>query len=1276
MIFEKSLIEVVSHTNSKFGILSKEKQIKIEIYTDRVVVWKKGKKKKAVTIPLKLVWFNSQPEHSDRKGEDKKFSLLDLTGPERTWRLALKSSSERSELAKHLKTALKAVVGDLNAPRKTKYAYSEGIGTYRGEWVNGCPHGRGVFTCKDGVKFDGHWSSLVSAGYGKIITENGCKTGGWESFFPQSPPKESLSDVTESGKDEEFNEDDIKTLLKDSTIRTYSKNEVILQEGEANDCFFRIKSGAIRLEKTIEGRKSVLTTMGPDQMFGEMSILDKNITSATVVADSNEVELYAVELSLLLEILKSNDGLSKRFHKIMAQTLASRLSKPLNDIGEKGHKDSITRQRCRTTFSGFLVLDQKQKLETEDPPEVVMAKNWIDAWNQKDKYSEFYSNNVLYRDPFVPEGIVSLKNLSDHFSHLSETNRMWEWDDIEFFRVPEGFTLRSKIHLKSSNNRSLREHSLALIILDNETHKITRCEIYFDLTKVKSVKQEHKVAPSVLDSPIRRRPKDHKYSLKFGLDENQIIAREYRCISTGMSGKLYISQNYTCFYSKVFGMKTKEVIHLPDVSDIKRKPDSLVVMLLYKKTQSSKRESGNGDVKKFCIRELELTFSSANEADEAFEYLISSWNTNKEMYQAKESIQAEPKNASESLLADYSHLHEKLPNFKIKHAHNDQCIRITLPNDNETGDGYLNDVAGRIVSTYPRKSHIGLDGSIQLDTVKQGSPICDQLCLERFENKTIVALADGCNWGKKPRDAALKASRTFCEYVKRNLNETYTVQDAGKLFLQAIVQAHKRIIEGVKDNWWDCGTTTLIGGCIFETVSSFKRDGSSWAFVCASVGDCKVFRLSAKTGFISDISSLRSGNASIDATDCGGRIGPFLDGGKPDFRNLDVFYEPLNEDDLVIVVSDGLHDNLDPQSLGLTPSDIGLVGDNWSADIEGLSAAKSKYMCQKISEIVYGENRQESSHKINLDPNEVVEKLINYAIRTTERSKVFMETFPEQNLPVDYKLFPGKLDHTSCVCVKVKKSSFNHIEHHLDKLVIRMRHPIKGLQLGLKGKDDGQIDKDKLFIRRVDMLRRHSTLSGYSFKGYTIKKWLRLNESIESFQVDRTAQLLLNFKYIKPVTSDSWKDETFDDDTTYTFQVYEPIMTQNDWRLLLQGARIVQYQKGEYIIREGDTRKRVFHIITGKCVTEKDLQSTSHDTRIVVNTMSENETFGEISFLSEKASANVRAETDVQIYVIDWTWINILFVKHPKLAGRFYHYLASMITHRIKKQEIFINSMK
>ena len=60
-------------------------------------------------------------------------------------------------------------------------------------------------------------------------------------------------------------------------------------------------------------------------------------------------------------------------------------------------------------------------------------------------------------------------------------------------------------------------------------------------------------------------------------------------------------------------------------------------------------------------------------------------------------------------------------------------------------------------------------------------------------------------------------------------------------------------------------------------------------FVCASVGDCKAFLIEHDTLKVRDITLDNRGGQQFDA-DCGGRLGPVMENGGPDLRNLRVYY--------------------------------------------------------------------------------------------------------------------------------------------------------------------------------------------------------------------------------------------------------------------------------------------------------------------------------------------------------------------------------------------------
>ena len=77
-------------------------------------------------------------------------------------------------------------------------------------------------------------------------------------------------------------------------------------------------------------------------------------------------------------------------------------------------------------------------------------------------------------------------------------------------------------------------------------------------------------------------------------------------------------------------------------------------------------------------------------------------------------------------------------------------------------------------------------------------------------------------------------------------------------------------------------------GAIVPIETSFVS--SEWAFVCANVGDCKVFMWNEEEG-VRDITFGNRTNA-LDSRDSGGRIGPYADGANADLRNFQTYFCP------------------------------------------------------------------------------------------------------------------------------------------------------------------------------------------------------------------------------------------------------------------------------------------------------------------------------------------------------------------------------------------------
>lgn len=190
-----------------------------------------------------------------------------------------------------------------------------------------------------------------------------------------------------------------------------------------------------------------------------------------------------------------------------------------------------------------------------------------------------------------------------------------------------------------------------------------------------------------------------------------------------------------------------------------------------------------------------------------------------------------------------------------------------------------------------------------------------------------------------------------------------------------------------------------------------------WAFVFGNVGDCKAFLYRSQLSIVEDVTfSNRAG--SLNAKDCGGRLGPCSADGSPDLRNLVVLNRTVETGDIIIIVSDGVHDNLDPETLGLTPAQVHPDFDQaWSSLVPELAETlKASFREKKMAEII---------SKCDKSPAAICNALAVYCTETTASGRTFMENNPSMELPGDYFLYPGKMDHTSSVCIKVGYSSSN-----------------------------------------------------------------------------------------------------------------------------------------------------------------------------------------------------------------------------------------------------------
>lgn len=327
----------------------------------------------------------------------------------------------------------------------------------------------------------------------------------------------------------------------------------------------------------------------------------------------------------------------------------------------------------------------------------------------------------------------------------------------------------------------------------------------------------------------------------------------------------------------------------------------------------------------------------------------------------------------------------------------------------------------------------------------------------------FVAIGDGCGWGKKGMEASQRATESFVAHLIESTFQTRDAKAIGVALLESVAAAHNAVISG-KSDVFTAGTTTLIGGVVFPlpgTVEGISRrirmptvssptmvpadgpastaaPGAEFGVCVASIGDCKCFHWDVATKRVHDITAGSRSDAT-DASDPGGRLGPYTEGGLPDTRNLCLRYATCRTNDLLIFCSDGIHNNLDCEFLGVAPGDLAeeLDGMTWGEAVKANPTAteqvRAAFYDARLDTLINEQYVKEgprmstespgasssATEPLAPTPAVIADFIVEYCLKTTFPSRQYLEAKPMNELPVNYKKYPGKMDHATVVVVRV-----------------------------------------------------------------------------------------------------------------------------------------------------------------------------------------------------------------------------------------------------------------
>jgi len=114
----------------------------------------------------------------------------------------------------------------------------------------------------------------------------------------------------------------------------------IVKQGETDDGMYLVLEGELRVRLMINGKETILATLGPGECFGEMALFDRGPRSADVLANKDSVLLKVSGEAFDRLRLEAPELAAPMLHAI-SRTLAGRIR-----ADNKRIKDSVTFARA------------------------------------------------------------------------------------------------------------------------------------------------------------------------------------------------------------------------------------------------------------------------------------------------------------------------------------------------------------------------------------------------------------------------------------------------------------------------------------------------------------------------------------------------------------------------------------------------------------------------------------------------------------------------------------------------------------------------------------------------------------------------------------------------------------------------------------------------------------------------------------------------------------------------------------------------------------------
>ena len=138
----------------------------------------------------------------------------------------------------------------------------------------------------------------------------------------------------------DYGDDQLQRFVRFMEVQPVRQFAEIVQQGQHGDAMYLVLEGELRVRMMIQGKETVLVTLGPDEFFGEISLFDQGPRSADVVANKDSV-LLRISADAFQKLESAAPDLAAPFLFGICKTLTARIR-----ADNKRYRDSVTFARA------------------------------------------------------------------------------------------------------------------------------------------------------------------------------------------------------------------------------------------------------------------------------------------------------------------------------------------------------------------------------------------------------------------------------------------------------------------------------------------------------------------------------------------------------------------------------------------------------------------------------------------------------------------------------------------------------------------------------------------------------------------------------------------------------------------------------------------------------------------------------------------------------------------------------------------------------------------